>query len=174
MDPRAAEDFYLRTTSEPALDVNGIASGSACAQKTVLPVRADANVSIRLAPGQDPEEIGRWVRAAAAGRLAGRRRARDRAHGIRSRPAVFDPAARRSSSGSRAFERAVGVRPRSSARAARCPIAAALAKRGIPTVITGFSLPDAAIHSPNERLRVDYVPLGIAAARALFEEFAAL
>ena len=41
-------------------------------------------------------------------------------------------------------------------------------------MITGFSLPDATIHSPNERLRVDYVPLGIAAARALFEEFAAL
>jgi hypothetical protein len=41
-------------------------------------------------------------------------------------------------------------------------------------VITGFALPDANIHAPNERLLAEYVPLGIAAARALFEEFAAL
>ena len=54
------------------------------------------------------------------------------------------------------------------------PIVPALAAKGIPTIITGFSLPDANIHSPNERLLVDYVPLGIAASRALFEEFGSL
>ncbi|HJS94961.1 MAG TPA: M20/M25/M40 family metallo-hydrolase, partial [Solirubrobacteraceae bacterium] len=59
MDPRAAEDFYVRTTAEPALDVNGFASGSPVQQKTVLPIEAVANVSIRLAPGQDPDEIDR-------------------------------------------------------------------------------------------------------------------
>ena len=173
MDPRAAEEFYLRTFAEPALDVNGIDSGSAFAQKTVLPVRADANVSIRLAPGQDPDEIARWVRAAAARRLAGRRRARDRALGF-GPPAGVRPGSPAIQLGLRAFERALGVRPALIRSGGTLPIVAALAKRGIPTVITGFSLPDANIHSPNERLRVDYVPLGIAAARALFEEFAAL
>ena len=54
-DARAAEEFYVRTFAEPALDVNGIESGSPHIQKTVLPVRADANVSIRLAPGQQVE-----------------------------------------------------------------------------------------------------------------------
>jgi acetylornithine deacetylase/succinyl-diaminopimelate desuccinylase-like protein len=44
----------------------------------------------------------------------------------------------------------------------------------VPTIITGFSLPDANIHSPNENMLVQYIPQGIAAARALFEEFAAL
>ena len=34
-----------------------IESGSPHLQKTVLPVEADANVSIRLAPGQEPDEI---------------------------------------------------------------------------------------------------------------------
>ena len=53
----AAEEFYLRTTAEPALDVNGIAGGSPVLQKTVLPVSAEANLSIRLAPGQDVDEI---------------------------------------------------------------------------------------------------------------------
>jgi hypothetical protein len=35
-------------------------------------------------------------------------------------------------------------------------------------VITGFGLTESNIHSPNERLLADYVPLGIAAARELF------
>src|SRR5262249_357370 len=56
-DSRAAEDFYLRTFAEPALDVNGIAGGSPQLVKTVLPVEAEANLSIRLAPGQNADEI---------------------------------------------------------------------------------------------------------------------
>jgi acetylornithine deacetylase/succinyl-diaminopimelate desuccinylase-like protein len=173
MDPRAAEDFYLRTTSEPALDVNGIAGGSAFAQKTVLPIRADANVSIRLAPGQDPEQIaGEFERLLHDAAPAGAELEIERMGFAPA--AVFDPGSAPIQLGLRAFERAVGVRPALVRSGGTLPIAAALAERGIPTVITGFSLPDAGIHSPNERLRVDYVQLGIAAARALFEEFAAL
>src|SRR2546421_11605709 len=55
-DPTAAEQFYLRTFAEPALDVNGIETGSPHLQKTVLPVFAEANVSIRLAPSQEPDD----------------------------------------------------------------------------------------------------------------------
>ena len=56
-DPAAERDFYLRTFAEPAIDVNGIQTGSPLLQKTVLPVEAIANVSIRLAPGQKVDEI---------------------------------------------------------------------------------------------------------------------
>ena len=73
-----------------------------------------------------------------------------------------------------AFERALGVRPLLIRSGGSLPIAAAFADKGIATVITGFSLPNANLHSPNERLLAEYVPRGIAAARALFEEFAAL
>ena len=52
-DANAAEELYVRTFAEPSLDVNGIAGGSADSFKTVLPVEARANVSIRLVPGQD-------------------------------------------------------------------------------------------------------------------------
>jgi acetylornithine deacetylase/succinyl-diaminopimelate desuccinylase-like protein len=52
-----AEEFYVRTFAETSLDVNGIASGSPDLVKTVLPIEARANVSIRLAPGQDPATI---------------------------------------------------------------------------------------------------------------------
>jgi len=43
----------------------------------------------------------------------------------------------------------------------------ALVEQGVSTVLTGFSLPGANIHSPNERLLVEYVPLGVETARAL-------
>ena len=172
-DPRAGEAFYVRTTAEPALDVNGIESGSPHAQKTVLPVRADANVSIRLAPGQDPETIAtafeRLVHEAAP---AGAEL--DVALLSAAPPALVAPDAPALQLGLRAFERAVGVRPALIRTGGTLPIAAALGNKGIPTIITGFSLPDANIHSPNERLRVEYVDLGIGAAKALFEELANL
>src|SRR5262249_9805939 len=56
-DAAAADDFYIRTFAEPSVDVNGIEGGSPHLQKTVLPVEAHANVSIRLAPGQDHNRI---------------------------------------------------------------------------------------------------------------------
>ena len=48
--PGAADEFYVRTFAGTSLDVNGFASGSPDLVKTVLPVEARANVSIRLAP----------------------------------------------------------------------------------------------------------------------------
>jgi acetylornithine deacetylase/succinyl-diaminopimelate desuccinylase-like protein len=173
MDPRAAEEFYVRTFAEPALDVNGVHSGSPMIQKTVIPVQADANVSIRLAPGQRPEEI-----AAAFERLlheAAPAGAELEVQLLSSAPpGLVAPDARAVRLGLTAFERALGVRPALIRSGGTLPIVAALADRGIPTIITGFSLPDANIHSPNERMLTEYFPLGIAAARALFQEFAAL
>jgi acetylornithine deacetylase/succinyl-diaminopimelate desuccinylase-like protein len=173
MDPRAAEEFYLRTFAEPALDVNGIHSGSPMIQKTVIPVQADANVSIRLAPGQRPAEI-----AAAFERLLHEAAPAGADLDVQllssAPPGLVAPDALAVRLGLTAFERALGVRPALIRSGGTLPIVAALADRGIPTIITGFSLPDANIHSPNERMLTDYFPLGIAAARALFQEFAAL
>jgi hypothetical protein len=44
----------------------------------------------------------------------------------------------------------------------------------IPTIVSGFWLPDANLHAPNERLPVAHVDLGIAVAKELFTRFAAL
>ena len=172
-DARAAKDFYVRTFAEPALDVNGILSGSPLLQKTVLPVEAEANVSVRLAPGQDPAEI-----ASVFERLL-REAAPDGAdleiELLSSAPAgLVPPDAKAIQLGLDAFEKALGVRPALIRSGGTLPIVPALADKGIATVITGFSLPDAQIHSPNERLLAEYVPLGIAAARELFLAYAAL
>jgi acetylornithine deacetylase/succinyl-diaminopimelate desuccinylase-like protein len=172
-DGRAADDFYLRTFAEPALDVNGIATGSPNLQKTVLPVQATANLSIRLAPGQRVEEIAQVVErllreAAPAGAEL------DVALWSSSPPGLVPPDAKAVQLGLGAFEKALGTRPVLTRSGGTLPIVPALADKGIPTVITGFGLPDSQIHSPNERLVAAYVPLGIAAARELFLAFASL
>jgi acetylornithine deacetylase/succinyl-diaminopimelate desuccinylase-like protein len=166
-DPRAAQEFYLRTFAEPALDVNGFESGSAHLQKTVLPVEAVANLSIRLAPGQDPGEIGdtleRMLREAAPPG------AELKVERLAAGPAgLVPPDSRAVQLGQNAFERALGVRPALIRTGGGLPIVPALAEKGISTIITGFALPDSNIHSPNERLLAEYLPLGITAARELF------
>jgi hypothetical protein len=40
--------------------------------------------------------------------------------------------------------------------------------------VTGFALPSSNLHSPNERLLADYLPLGVDTAQALLLRFAAL
>jgi len=172
-DPAAAEEFYIRTTAEPSLEVNGIESGSPHLEKTVLPVRAVANVSIRLAPGQQPDVI-----AAAFERLihaAAPEGAQLDVHRMyAARPGIVPPDATAIRLGQDAFERVLGVRPSLIRSGGTLPIVAALADRRIPTVISGFSLPDANIHAPNENLPARYIPLGIETARALFAELGQL
>ena len=172
-DPEAARDFYRRTFAEPALDVNGIQTGSPILQKTVLPVEAIANVSIRLAPGQKVDEIAPEVE----------RILRDAAPPgadvqvdlwSSSPPGLVAPDAKAVQLGLDAFERALGRRPALIRSGGTLPIVPALTDKGIPTVITGFGLPDSQVHSPNERLVADYVTLGTNAARELYLAFAAL
>jgi acetylornithine deacetylase/succinyl-diaminopimelate desuccinylase-like protein len=164
MDGTAAEDFYLRTFAGPAVDVHGIAGGEPILQKTVLPVAAEANVSIRLAPGQDVEEIAsafeRLLREAApeGSELEIERKS--------SGPAgLISPDAPAVKLAQTAFERVMGRRPLLLRTGGTLPIVPALADKGIPTILTGFALPGANVHSPNERLLARYIPVGVAAAR---------
>jgi acetylornithine deacetylase/succinyl-diaminopimelate desuccinylase-like protein len=172
-DPRAAEEFYLRTTAEPAFDVNGISGGSPVLQKTVLPVFAEANVSIRLAPGQDVEEIAAAVErllrgAAPEGAELEVTRLSSAAAGL------VPPDAPAVQLAQDAFERTMGRRPLLVRSGGTLPIVPALVDKGIPTIVTGFATPESNIHSPNERLLAEYMPLGIETARELFRSLAAL
>lgn len=172
-DPRAAEEFYVRTFAEPALDVNGVESGSPHLQKTVLPVVAVANLSIRLAPGQRVDEI-----APALERLLRESAPPGAELEIEllssSPPGLVPPDAHAIQLGLDAFEAVLGRRPALIRSGGTLPIVPALAGKGIPTIITGFGLPDSNVHSPNERLVAEYVPLGIAAAKELFRRLAEL
>jgi acetylornithine deacetylase/succinyl-diaminopimelate desuccinylase-like protein len=172
-DAAAAEEFYARTWAEPAVTVNGFVGGEPQLQKTVLPVFGEANVSIRLAPGQDPDEIApvfdRLLREAAP---EGADVEVERWSS--APPGLIPPDALAIRLAQDVFERVVGARPLLIRVGGTLPIVPALAEKEIPTVITGFDLPEGNIHSPNERLRVDHIPLAVEAGKELFRAFASL
>jgi len=169
-DDRAAEEFYRRTWAEPALDVNGVQGGSPQLQKTVLPVRAEANVSIRLAPGQQPEVIAREFERLLHDTVPEGAQL-EVSLWSSAEPALVPPGHPALELASAAFERALGTKPLLIRSGGTLPIMPALGKRGIPAILTGFALPDSNIHSPNERLLLEYLPLGIKAAAELLLAF---
>ena len=173
LDGSAAAEFYLRTWAEPATDVHGLEGGSPHLQKTVLPVLGEANVSMRLIAGQTPERmfpvLKRLIEEAAPPGAEVDVRL------ISSSPgALIPPDSPAIRIGLDAFERALGVRPLLVRSGGSIPLVPALADRGIPTVLTGFDLPEGNIHSPNERMLLGHFPLGVAAARQLFQGYGGL
>ena len=163
-DERAAADFYRRVVAGAAVDVHGIRAGEPDLVKTVLPVEAVANVSIRLAPGQDAARIADGfedlLREAAPRGAELEITRRSATPGALSPP---DAAAVRLAQD--AFERVLGKRPLLLRSGGSIPLVPALVERGIPAILTGFGLPDANMHSPNERILARYIPLGVATAR---------
>jgi acetylornithine deacetylase/succinyl-diaminopimelate desuccinylase-like protein len=172
LDPNAAEQFYIRTFAEPSLDVNGILGGKPGLRNTTLSVYASGEFTLRLAPGQDPDTIGpaaeKLVRdAAPAGAEV------DVAwHG--TPPSLVRPDSPAIQLALQAFEEVLGVRPLLVRSGGTLPIMPALLERGIPTVLTGFGLPESNVHSPNEKFLVDYFQKGVDTAAAVYTKFAEL
>ena len=172
-DAEAGHGFYTRTFAETAIDVNGFLSGEPVLQKTVLPVEAQANISIRLAPGQDPEEISaRFVRFVEEATPAGAQVEIER--WAASPAVVVNPNADAVRLALEAFEQALGIRPVLVRSGGTLPVVAALVDAGIPAVVSGFDVPEGNVHAPNERLLLKYLPLGVAAAEETLVRFADL
>lgn len=172
-DERAAEEFRLRTTAEPSVTVNGFEGGSPRLQKTVLPVEAQANVSIRLAPGQRPAEIGpvfeQMLRdAAPAGATL------DVELWSSGDPGYVDPAAPAVLHALDAFEQVLGTRPVLTRSGGSIPVVAALGERGLPVIVTGFTRPTSQLHSPNENIPASALRDGLETTVELLRRFAAL
>ena len=172
-DERAAEEFWLRTTAESSVDINGILGGKPGLRNTTVPVAAEANFTIRLAPGQRVERI-----AAAAEKLlreAAPPEADVNVHFDGGTPAsVVDPTAPAIRLGMEAFERVFGRPPLLVRGGGTLPIMAAVTGRGIPTVLTGLGLPQSNVHSPNEKLPTEYLGKTYDCARELFLAFSEL
>ena len=172
LDDRAAEEFYLRTGAAPSLDVNGVIAGATEELRTIVPAVARANLSLRLAPGQRSSEMAAVLDALL--RNAAPREAEVALHVHTAEPAVFDPGSKPLQLARRAFERATGRPPALVRSGGTIPILAALAGRGIQTIVSGYALPDDAIHAPNESFRLESIELCERTGYALFEELAAL
>jgi acetylornithine deacetylase/succinyl-diaminopimelate desuccinylase-like protein len=172
-DGAAAGEFYVRTWAEPSVDVHGLAGGSPDLIKTVLPVEARANVSIRLAPGQSAALV-----AQAFERLL-RDAAPDGAElevelVSHAEPGLVAPDAPALALAREAFERVLGSPPVLVRVGGSIPIVASLGARGIPAIVTGLATKDANAHSPNERFPAEYLTLGVEAVRETYRRLGEL
>jgi acetylornithine deacetylase/succinyl-diaminopimelate desuccinylase-like protein len=168
-DERAAEEFNERTTADASLDVHHVAGGEV---RTIVPPVARADLSVRLAPGQDPPAIAAALEELLRGALpegAELTFATDLAS-----PSRFDPAEPALALASAAMERALGRVPAMVRTGGSLPILASFMERGIPAIVSGFGLPQDNIHAPDESYRIESLDMGRRAARALYEELAKL
>ena len=167
-DPQAADEFYLRTTAETSVDVNGILGGKPGLKNTTVISEAQANFTVRLAPGQTPRavapEVERLLHEAAPD---GATIEVEELPGS-TRPGLVAADSQVIKIAQDAFEHAFGVRPILTRSGGTLPIMPALMDKGIPTILTGFALPESSVHSPNERMLVEFFPRGVKTIKELY------
>ncbi|MCC6831671.1 MAG: M20/M25/M40 family metallo-hydrolase [Thermoleophilia bacterium] len=162
-DPAAAAQLYRRTLAMPSLDVHGLACGEPTAVKTNLPAEATATLSLRVAPGQDAaalaDALDALIRDAAPAGAEVTITRLGEAH-----PALMDPRDPVVAAAIAAIERSTGWPCVPVRSGGSIPIVAAFTAKGIPTVLSGFALPDDGIHGPDEHLRFEHLGIGTRAA----------
>lgn len=166
----AGARFYERTGADASLDVNEISGGE---PRTVIPGSARATLSMRLAPGQSAAEM-----AAVLERLL-RDAVPDGAEATIElephEPALCDPGSEAVRLAADALTRAAaGVRCALIREGGSIPIVAGMLATGMPTIVSGFSLPDDAIHAPNESFALSSLAWGERSARELYSALASL
>lgn len=168
--PGAGAEYVERNGSDTAVDVDQIVAGDA---RTVIPAVARATVSIRVAPGQDVVAIGaeleRLIREALPD---GAEMEVVSAH--TAPPAHFPADSPALKIAGAAIERAAGTPVAYVRSGGAIPFVADLSAKGIPTIVTGFVLPDDPFHAPNESFSVRGVELGYKSARELLTGLAEL
>jgi acetylornithine deacetylase/succinyl-diaminopimelate desuccinylase-like protein len=166
--PAAAAEYIERNGADASLDVDQIVAGDS---RTVIPAVARCTVSIRLAPGQDAAAMGAELERLIAEALpAGAEFVKIGAH--TAEPSLFPPDSRALQLAAGAIERACGVAPAFVRSGGAIPVVAELGAKGIPTIVTGFVLPDDPFHAPNESFSLRGLELGERSARELLTALA--
>jgi len=163
------DDYYRRNGADASLEVNELVGGE---PRTLVPARARATISLRLAPRQRPaemrDELERLMRSALP----------DGAEASfiwnLADPALSDPESPPIRLAVEALDRATGMKTAVVRSGGSIPAVAELMGHGIPTIVSGFTLPDDAFHAPNESYRVESLHLGERASRELYLALAAL
>jgi acetylornithine deacetylase/succinyl-diaminopimelate desuccinylase-like protein len=162
-----------RATARPTLDVNGLLCGfTGEGSKTVLPARAMAKISMRLVPDQDPadvrESLTRYLHAnvpeTMEWELIGHAQAM---------PAIIDRDSAAVESAVAALRQVWGKEPLFKREGGTVPVVSLIKQKlGIDTLLFGFSLPDAHVHGPNEKLHIPTFHRGVDAFVYLMYELA--
>jgi acetylornithine deacetylase/succinyl-diaminopimelate desuccinylase-like protein len=162
-----------RVGARPTLEIHGIRGGFVAeGQKTVIPAKVAAKVSMRLVPDQDSLEIARLferrVRELAPPTVEVEVRTlsyADAALMERDTPAV--------QSAARAFQQGFGARPIYLRIGGTLPVVPLFNRiLHVPVVMMGFGLPDDNLHAPNEKFDLDCYYRGINTSIHFMQEFA--
>jgi acetylornithine deacetylase/succinyl-diaminopimelate desuccinylase-like protein len=152
-----------RIGARPTLEVNGLISGfTGSGAKTVLPANAMAKISMRLVPDQNPDDVYaqllefleknvpptiQWELTQMAG----------------GSPCIIDPNLPETKAMIEALETVWGVPPVLKREGGSIPIVADMQEiLGVDSVLTGFGMPEDAIHSPNESQHLPTFHRGVA------------
>ncbi len=172
-DATPGEEGYSeleRMWTRPTLDCNGIWGGfQGEGAKTVLPSKAHAKISMRLVPGQSPEEIAKKFEAFIMKiKPAGVKVNVIDLHG--GMPAMTPIDSRGMTAARKAMHEVFGKEPFLTREGGSIPIVNSFSSiLGAPTVLMGFGLPDQDAHSPNEKMNLNNFHRGIKCGALFFE-----
>lgn len=159
-----------RSAARPTLDVNGIWGGYMKeGAKTVLPSKANAKVSMRLVPDQEPKEIAdlfkEHVESIAPDTV---KVTVTEHHG--GHASVTDLDFYGLKAGAQAFEEIYGTEALFSREGGSIPIVADFKRvLGVESILMGFGLTSNAIHSPNENFAIKDFHRGIKTSAKFLE-----
>jgi acetylornithine deacetylase/succinyl-diaminopimelate desuccinylase-like protein len=164
-----------RIWGRPTFEVHGIVGGfTGAGSKTVIPAKATAKVSFRLAPEQDPEKViasfRHFVKSHAPRGIQMAVRLLSACSGV-----VVDAEHPAIQVAARALNSVFQKQTVFTRSGASIPIVSDFAVHlGITTVLMGFGLPDDRLHSPNEKFSLDNYFKGIVTIAQFFEEYGAV
>lgn len=151
-----------RRGARPTLEIHGIRGGFVGeGQKTVIPARVAAKVSMRLVPDQDPREIAHLFEQRILQLLPStvEVEVRTLAYGD---AAVIERDTPAMQSAMQAYRRGFGAEPFFLRAGGTLPVVAMLNKMlQVPVIFIGFGLPDDNLHAPNEKFSLDNFYRGI-------------
>jgi acetylornithine deacetylase/succinyl-diaminopimelate desuccinylase-like protein len=172
-DPTAAAEFYRRTVCRSAIDVNSMAAGEVTLRKTAIAERATADISVRIAPGDDLDDLDARFRQRLADHVPPG--ARVDADLLDAVPAgTVDPRSPAIKLASDAFARVFGRAPLLVGGGGTLALFSTFAARGVPVIATGFADPASPVHAADEYIPTRNVTLAIDAVSELFTSLGAL
>lgn len=162
-----------QVSGRPCLDCNGIWGGfQGEGAKTVLPSKASAKISMRLVPNQTPQQIAklfeRYVKKLCPKTMQIKV---TELHG--GYPAITDITTKEIIAASNALHKVFKKKPLFAREGGSIPVIASFERLlGLKSVLMGFGLDTDAIHSPNERFKLDNFHRGILSVALFYDELA--
>lgn len=169
-DPSAAAEYYLRTWARPALDIHGFRSSSAEPGRTVVIAEATVSASIRLAPGQTPEQVVAFLNGTLDAARASSVAEFELSVTSCTNPSFSDESSELLRVGRAAFEEVWGITPQFLRAGGTLPFVATLTELGLPFLLSGLHLPEGNAHGPDEKLKLTHLYDGVRLVIAILKE----